>query len=314
MHHCGTRVGRSVSRTVGGHSIASISDNRSMSVPARSVDRPVFRRKHNNLHRHIRPNGSRFIRGSQVRHPRNNNKNSNDNRNRTDRSNRNRSRFIFRVSGSRCLSLLFRSLTLPGLGRGRRHRLARCGARQTNCATGNIPTGVDIIHSLRGSLTQHATVATNGQQRLRTLRRGLTVVDGDRPTRLLRRRHLHGRVTRLHTGVRHIPFVSAFSLHCGGCRGQPSPSDRTIVFYLVSISNSVSRSAGSVTGRFCVLLCLFLDEACGGIRIMCVHRRARTGRISRRRFFCSRRANNAVISDTLGLVSRMIGRHCGPTR
>ena len=219
------QIKRSVTDAIGKRSVTDIESGEDISIPSRDINEPFFHHGQGGRRDRVHPGNDQFVQGDQVRRPQGGQGQGSGEGNASD-DGEGQDDFVFSISKDEYLDLLFEDLELPNLKNTVLDKIVEYKtARAGFCAEG-IPSNIDIVRSLKGSLARRIAMTGDKRRRVREIEQQLTALEQHKEADVARMHQLRTEIEELKARIKKVPFIDTFDLRYRNYEKRPVPTSK----------------------------------------------------------------------------------------
>lgn len=162
------QIKKAVSEAINKRSVTDISSGESISIPQRDISEPTFHQGKGGDRELIHPGNDQFSTGDRIQRPPSgqgggsgDGEASNQGEGQDD--------FVFSISKDEYLDLLFEDLELPNLQQSQLDKLMQMKTHRAGFCNDGMPSNLDIVRSLKGSMARRIAMTSSKRRELREL-------------------------------------------------------------------------------------------------------------------------------------------------
>ncbi|MDH3647545.1 MAG: YeaH/YhbH family protein [Gammaproteobacteria bacterium] len=287
-------------------SITDMDRGEQITIPQDDISEPVFSHGRGGKRESIHPGNKEFIQGDRVARPQGGAGSGGGGD--ASNSGEGQDEFVFELSRSEFLDLLFEDLELPYLVKRQLARDPEFKSIRAGFTNDGVPCNINVVRSLQQSLARRIALKSGSQNRLREaeleLEAQLAVAgfeDEDDDVLTLR-----AEIDQLKARIRAVPFIDTFDLRYNNRILQPQPSTRAVMFCLMDVSGSMDQERKDLAKRFFTLLYLFLQRNYERIDVVFIRHHTVAYEVDEEEFFYARETGGTVVSSALHLMRDIV--------
>ncbi len=307
------QIKRSVTDAIAKRSVTDIESGESITIPSKDINEPFFHHGQGGRRERVHPGNDQFVTGDQIRRP---SGGGGGGSGEGDASNEGvgEDEFVFSISKDEYLDLLFEDLELPNLkhtvlDKIVEHKNTRAGF----CAEG-IPSNIDIVRSLKGSLARRIAMSADKRRQLAVLKEQLEELENAKVPDTDAIRALHQQIEELEQKIAKVPFIDTFDLRYRNYEKRPVPTTKAVMFCLMDVSGSMDQATKEVAKRFYILLYLFLTRTYKNIEVVYIRHHTQAKEVDEQEFFYSQETGGTIVSSALHLMDEIIAKRYNPSQ
>lgn len=287
-------------------SITDMNRGEQVTIPQDDISEPVFTHGRGGSRTNIHPGNKEFIQGDRVARPQGGAGSAGDGE--ASNSGEGQDEFVFDLSRSEFLDLLFEDLALPNLVKRQLARDPDYKSVRAGFTSSGVPCNLSIVRSLQQSLARRIALSAGTKARLKEAERELSAhlaVAGndDEDDDVLTFR---AEIDQLKSKIRSVPFIDTFDLRYNNRVLQPQPSTRAVMFCLMDVSGSMDQERKDLAKRFFTLLYLFLQRNYQKIDVVFIRHHTVAYEVNEEEFFYARETGGTVVSSALNLMREIV--------
>ncbi|NNF67882.1 MAG: YeaH/YhbH family protein, partial [Gammaproteobacteria bacterium] len=287
-------------------SITDMDRGEQITIPQDDISEPVFTHGRGGKRENIHPGNKEFIQGDQVARPQGG---AGGGGGEASNSGEGEDEFVFELSRSEFLDLLFEDLALPNLVKRQLARDPDFKSVRAGFTSEGMPCNINVVRSLQQSLARRIALKSGSQKQLLKAEHELEAhlalagIDDDDDEEILT---LRNEIDRLKTRIRAVPFIDTFDLRYNNRVMRPQPSTRAVMFCLMDVSGSMDQERKDLAKRFFTLLYLFLQRNYEKIDVVFVRHHTVAYEVDEDEFFYARETGGTVVSSALNLMRDIV--------
>jgi len=304
-----TQIKKAISEQISGRSITNIDSGESVSIPTRDISEPTFRNDKGGVREGVYPGNKEFTRGDRIKRPLNQGQ---EGGRRASDSGEGEDEFAFEISRDEYLDMLFDDLELPNLQKNQLRKMTKSKTVRAGFTSDGVPTNINVVRSLRSSLSRRVALGAEPRRRLRELEAELeTLQQGvGEEARLF---ELKQEIEKLRSRISKIPFIDTFDLRFNNFVQRPEPTSQAVMFCLMDVSGSMDQETKDIAKRFYILLYLFLTRSYRDVDVVYIRHHTQAKEVDEEEFFYSRETGGTIVSSALELTRDIIAQRYPPT-
>lgn len=307
------QIKRSVTDAIGKRSVTDIDSGESISIPTRDISEPFFHHGQGGRRERVHPGNDQFIEGDQIRRPMGG---EGQGSGEGDASNEGvgQDEFVFSISKDEYLDLLFEDLELPNLKNTVLDKIVEYKTQRSGFCAEGIPSNIDIVRSLKGSLARRIAMSGDKRKQLKILKEELEELENDPNAELGLIKDLRGQIDALEAKIRAVPFIDTFDLRYRNYEKQPVPTTKAVMFCLMDVSGSMDQATKDIAKRFYILLYLFLTRTYKNIEVVYIRHHTQAKEVDEQEFFYSQETGGTIVSSALNLMNEIVEKRYNPAQ
>ena len=166
------QIKEAVSDAINKRSVTDSSSGESISIPQRDISEPTFHQGKGGNREQIHPGNDQFSTGDKIERPKGGQGGGAGEGDASD-SGEGQDEFVFSISKDEYLDLLFEDLELPNLQENQLDKLVQMKTHRAGFCSDGMPSNIDIVRSLQGSLARRVAMSAGKKRRLVELEKQL---------------------------------------------------------------------------------------------------------------------------------------------
>ena len=308
------QIKRSVTDAISKRSVTDIESGENISIPSRDISEPFFHHGQGGKRDRVHPGNDQFITGDQIKRPQGSGQGGSGEGD-ASADGEGTDEFVFSISKDEYLDLLFEDLALPNLQQTVLDKIVEYkNTRAGFCAEG-IPSNIDIVRSLKGSLARRIAMTASKRRELRLLEQMLSDTlkqDNDTDEKVIC--DLRLQIQALQNKINRVPFIDTFDLRFRNYEKRPVPTTKAVMFCLMDVSGSMDQATKEVAKRFYILLYLFLTRTYKNIEVVYIRHHTQAKEVDEQEFFYSQETGGTIVSSALHLMDEIIKKRYNPAQ
>lgn len=306
------QIKKAVSDAIDTRSIKDIDSGEKVNIPTKDTHEPVIGHGQGGEREVIHPGNKEFVTGDRIARPPAGGGGKGSG---ASDQGEGEDEFAFQLSREEFLEFFFEDLELPDLVKTQLTTVMDFKYVRAGYSTTGVPTSIDIVRSLKGSLARRIALRTpytielhEAEQELEGLRAEPSDDNREHNHEESSQRILvlEDTIRRLKDKIDSIPFVDTFDLRYRNRIKEPSPTTQAVMFCLMDVSGSMDETRKEMAKRFFILLYLFLTRAYEHIQVVFIRHHTTAKEVDEEDFFYSRETGGTVVSSALELMHQII--------
>ncbi|KTD31551.1 MULTISPECIES: YeaH/YhbH family protein [Legionella] len=297
------QIKRAVSEAVGKRSITEIDQGEQISIPAKDISEPRFRRGPGGRIEKIFPGNDQFISGDRVKRP---SSGSGGGGSQASDTGEGEDDFVFQLSREEFLELYFEDLELPDLIKKELARLTTFKTVRAGVSTSGIPANINVVRSMRQAAGRRIALASPYKRQLREAEEELAQLEASANPDQVDLLRLQRDVEFLKKKIGRVPFIDTIDIRYNNRIRIPAPSTQAVMFCVMDVSGSMDEAKKDIAKRFFILLYLFLTKNYEKIELVFIRHHTSAKEVNEEEFFYSRETGGTVVSSALELLHHII--------
>ncbi len=307
------QIKRSVTDAIGKRSVTDIDSGESISIPQRDISEPFFHHGQGGRRDRVHPGNDQFTTGDKIKRPMGGGGGGSGEGD-ASADGEGEDEFVFSISKDEYLDLLFEDLELPNLKKTVLDKIVEYkNARAGFCAEG-IPSNIDIVRSLKGSLSRRIAMSSGKRRQLAILEEELKALLQEDEHEQEAVKDLRLQIEALKQKIKKVPFIDTFDLRYRNYEKRPVPTTKAVMFCLMDVSGSMDQATKEVAKRFYILLYLFLTRTYKNIEVVYIRHHTQAKEVDEQEFFYSQETGGTIVSSALNLMDEIIKKRYNPAQ
>lgn len=299
------QIKRAVSDAVGKRSVTDLDTGEQVSIPTRDISEPVFHTGKGGKRTVVHPGNDQFTAGDRIdRPPQGSGQGSGEGE--AGNSGEGQDEFVFSISKDEYLDLLFDDLALPNLQRNQFDKVVQYETYRAGYQTDGVPSNLDIVRSLKGSVARRIALTATSKRELRELEEKLEALKQDKHDNTLAIIELEKQIEALKQKISAVPFIDTFDLRFKNYDKRPIPTSKAVMFCLMDVSGSMDQATKDMAKRFYILLYLFLTRTYENVEVVYIRHHTQAKEVDEQEFFYSQETGGTIVSSALKLMDQIV--------
>ena len=299
------QIKEAVSDAINKRSVTDSSSGESISIPQRDISEPTFHQGRGGNREQIHPGNDQFSTGDKIERPKGGQGGGAGEGEASD-SGEGQDDFVFSISKDEYLDLLFEDLELPNLQENQLDKLVQMKTHRAGFCSDGMPSNIDVVRSLQGSLARRIAMTAGKKRRLSELEGQLAL--------LLEQPHcdkaavtlLQQEIDILKQQIKSVPFIDNYDLRFRNYNKQPHPTSKAVMFCIMDVSGSMDQATKDMAKRFYILLYQFLTRSYKDIEVVYIRHHTQAKEVDEQEFFYSQETGGTIVSSALKLMNEII--------
>ncbi|MCP4864576.1 MAG: YeaH/YhbH family protein, partial [Alteromonas sp.] len=214
--------------------------------------------------------------------------------------------FTFSISKDEYLDLLFEDLALPNLKNSQFDQVVQYETYRAGYQTDGVPTNLDIVRSLKGSMARRVALTAADRRKLREAEEELEKLKADKHDNTVAIIELEKTIGALKAKIAGVPFIDTFDLRFKNYAKKPVPTSKAVMFCLMDVSGSMDQATKDMAKRFYILLYLFLSRTYKNVEVVYIRHHTQAKEVDEQEFFYSQETGGTIVSSALKLMDEII--------
>ncbi|MGO2348079.1 YeaH/YhbH family protein [Pseudoalteromonas nigrifaciens] len=299
------QIKEAVSDAINKRSVTDASSGESISIPQRDISEPTFHQGKGGNREQIHPGNDQFSTGDKVERPKGGQGGGAGGGEASD-SGEGQDEFVFSISKDEYLDLLFEDLELPNLQENQLDKLVQMKTHRAGFCSNGMPSNIDIVRSLKGSLARRVAMSAGKKRLLAELEAQLVI--------LLAQAHpdeaaivlLNSEIELIKKQIKAVPFIDNYDLRFRNYEKRPHPTSKAVMFCIMDVSGSMDQATKDMAKRFYILLYQFLTRSYKDIEVVYIRHHTQAKEVDEQEFFYSQETGGTIVSSALKLMDEII--------
>lgn len=298
------QIKKAVSDAVGSRSVTDLESGEQVSIPTRDISEPVFHTGKGGRREAVHPGNDQFVTGDRIDRPPQGQGGPGDGD--ASDSGEGQDDFVFSISKDEYLDLLFDDLALPNLQKTQFDKVVDYETYRAGYQTDGVPSNLDIVRSLKGSVARRIALTGADRKKLRELEEELTALKADKHENTLDIIALEKDIEALRKKIAGVPFIDTFDLRFKNYDKRPVPTSKAVMFCLMDVSGSMDQATKDMAKRFYILLYLFLTRTYENVEVVYIRHHTQAKEVDEHEFFYSQETGGTIVSSALRLMDEIV--------
>ncbi len=299
------QIKKAVSDAVGKRSVTDIDSGEQVSIPTRDISEPVFHTGRGGKRSVVHPGNDQFRKGDKIERPPSGDGDGAGNGDASD-SGEGQDEFNFQISKDEYLDLLFEDLALPNLKKNQLDKLVEYKTYRSGYKMDGVPSNLDIVRSLKGSMARRIALTGDKRRQLRELEEQLEALKADKHDNQLEILRIEEAIAELKARIAKVPFIDTFDLRFRNFEKRPLPTSKAVMFCLMDVSGSMDQATKDIAKRFYILLYLFLTRSYKNVDVIYIRHHTQAKEVDEQEFFYSQETGGTIVSSALKLMREIV--------
>ncbi|ASM53717.1 hypothetical protein PNIG_a1571 [Pseudoalteromonas nigrifaciens] len=299
------QIKEAVSDAINKRSVTDASSGESISIPQRDISEPTFHQGKGGNREQIHPGNDQFSTGDKVERPKGGQGGGAGGGEASD-SGEGQDEFVFSISKDEYLDLLFEDLELPNLQENQLDKLVQMKTHRAGFCSDGMPSNIDIVRSLKGSLARRVAMSAGKKRLLAELEAQLVILlaqaHPDKAAIVL----LNSEIELIKKQIKAVPFIDNYDLRFRNYEKRPHPTSKAVMFCIMDVSGSMDQATKDMAKRFYILLYQFLTRSYKDIEVVYIRHHTQAKEVDEQEFFYSQETGGTIVSSALKLMDEII--------
>lgn len=299
------QIKEAVSDAINKRSVTDSSSGESISIPQRDISEPTFHQGKGGNREQIHPGNDQFSTGDKIERPKGGQGGGAGEGNASD-SSEGQDEFVFSISKDEYLDLLFEDLELPNLQENQLDKLVQMKTHRAGFCSDGMPSNIDIVRSLQGSLARRVAMSAGKKRRLKELEKQLDALLDEQHSDKAAITLLQKEIAALKVQIKSVPFIDNYDLRFRNYEKRPHPTSKAVMFCIMDVSGSMDQPTKDMAKRFYILLYQFLTRSYKDIEVVYIRHHTQAKEVDEQEFFYSQETGGTIVSSALKLMNKII--------
>lgn len=306
------QIKKAVADAISERSVTDISSGENVTIPSKDITEPFFHQGKGGKRQIIHPGNDQFSEGDRLPRPAGGAAGSGKGDANADGDGSDD--FVFAISKDEYLDLLFEDLALPNLQKNQLDKLVHYKNVRAGFRADGVPSNIDIVRSLRGSLARRVAMTAGKKRALAELEHQLHALDLEPVPEPQQRLQLLEQIAVLNTRIAAVPFIDSVDLRFRHFQKKPEPTSKAVMFCLMDVSGSMDQPTKDMAKRFYILLYLFLSRSYNNVEVVYIRHHTQAKEVDEQEFFYSQETGGTIVSSALKLTHDIITKRYDPSQ
>ncbi|WP_088330885.1 YeaH/YhbH family protein [Lacimicrobium sp. SS2-24] len=299
------QIKKAVSDAISKRSVTDVETGESVNIPTRDIKEPLFHTGKGGVRDRVHPGNDQFSQGDRIQRPMGGQSGGSGEGEASD-SGEGEDDFVFQISKDEYLDLLFEDLALPNLKKTQLDKLVEYKTYRSGFKTDGVPSNLDIVRSLRGSMARRIALTGDKRRQLQELEARLEALKKDKHEHQLEITELEEEIAALKARIASVPFLDTIDLRFRNFEKRPLPTSKAVMFCLMDVSGSMDQATKDMAKRFYILLYLFLTRTYKNVEVVYIRHHTQAKEVDEHEFFYSQETGGTIVSSALKLMDEII--------
>ncbi|HSG51203.1 MAG TPA: YeaH/YhbH family protein [Rheinheimera sp.] len=305
------QIKKAVSDAISKRSVTDISSGESVTIPSKDITEPFFHQGKGGKRQIVHPGNDQFSQGDRIKRPQGGG-GSGSGQGDASADGEGTDDFVFSISKDEYLDLLFEDLELPNLKKNQLDKLVQYKNVRAGYRSEGVPSNIDIVRSLRGSLARRVAMTADKKAQLRELEQQLAeLMQQPMPDQQLLMQ-LEADIAALKQRIAAVPFIDSFDLRFRNFQKRPEPTSKAVMFCLMDVSGSMDQATKDMAKRFYILLYLFLSRSYKNVEVVYIRHHTQAKEVDEQEFFYSQETGGTIVSSAIKLMYDIVLERYNP--
>jgi len=305
------QIKQAVSDAISKRSVTDIDSGESVTIPGRDITEPFFHQGKGGHREMIHPGNDQFSTGDRIKRPLGG-QGGGAGQGDASKDGEGEDEFVFSISKDEYLDLLFEDLELPNLKKNQLDKLVQYKNVRAGYRSEGVPSNIDIVRSLQGSLARRVAMTAGKKKQLKQLESQIEALLQEAIPDQLQLQQLRQQVAELKRRIDAVPFIDSFDLRFRNFAKRPEPTSKAVMFCLMDVSGSMDQATKDMAKRFYILLYMFLSRSYKNVDVVYIRHHTQAKEVDEQEFFYSQETGGTVVSSALKLMADIVKERYDP--
>ncbi len=305
------QIKQAVSDAISKRSVTDIDSGESVTIPGRDITEPFFHQGKGGHREMIHPGNDQFSTGDRIKRPLGG-QGGGAGQGDASKDGEGEDEFVFSISKDEYLDLLFEDLELPNLKKNQLDKLVQYKNVRAGYRSEGVPSNIDIVRSLQGSLARRVAMTAGKKKQLKQLESQIEALLQEAIPDQLQLQQLRQQVAELKRRIDAVPFIDSFDLRFRNFAKRPEPTSKAVMFCLMDVSGSMDQATKDMAKRFYILLYMFLSRSYKNVDVVYIRHHTQAKEVDEQEFFYSQETGGTIVSSALKLMADIIKERYDP--
>ncbi|SEA93248.1 YeaH/YhbH family protein [Alkalimonas amylolytica] len=305
------QIKKAVSDAISKRSVTDIDSGESISIPGKDITEPMFHHGKGGHREIVHPGNDQFSPGDRIKRP-DGGGGQGSGRGDASADGEGEDDFVFSISKDEYLDLLFEDLELPNLKKNQLDKLTQYKQVRAGYRAEGVPTNIDIVRSLRGSLARRIAMSADKKRALNELEAQLAALQQEAVPNQRQLMQLEEQITHLKQRIAAVPYIDSFDLRYRNYQKRPEPTSKAVMFCLMDVSGSMDQATKDMAKRFYILLYLFLSRSYKNVEVVYIRHHTQAKEVDEQEFFYSQETGGTIVSSALKMMHDIVRERYNP--
>lgn len=305
------QIKQAVSDAIAKRSVTDIDKGESITIPSRDISEPFFHQGSGGARQRVHPGNDQFSQGDRIKRPLGG-QGGGSGQGDASADGEGADEFVFSISKDEYLDLLFEDLELPNLQRNQLDKLVQYKTVRAGYRSEGVPSNIDIVRSLQGSLARRVAMTSGKRRALHELEQRIEQLEQQQVPDEVLLAELREQAAVLKTKIAAVPFIDSFDLRFRNFAKRPEPTSKAVMFCLMDVSGSMDQATKDMAKRFYILLYLFLSRSYKNVDVVYIRHHTQAKEVDEHEFFYSQETGGTIVSSALKLMDEIVRDRYNP--
>ncbi len=299
------QIKEAVSEAINKRSVTDVSNGESISIPHRDISEPIFHQGRGGHREQVHPGNDQFSSGDRIKRPPSG-QGGGSGAGEASNQGEGEDDFVFSISKDEYLDLLFEDLELPDLQESQLDKLIEMKTHRAGYSNVGMPSNIDVVKSLQGSLARRVAMTAGKKKRLAELEGELAELESQPVPDQTRINAILEEIESLKARIAAVPFIDTYDLRFRNYEKRPHPTSKAVMFCLMDVSGSMDQATKDMAKRFYILLYMFLTRTYKDIDVVYIRHHTQAKEVDEQEFFYSQETGGTIVSSALKLMDNIV--------
>lgn len=306
------QIKQAVSDAISKRSVTDIDSGESVTIPGRDITEPFFHQGKGGHREMIHPGNDQFSPGDRIKRPQGG-QGGGSGQGDASQDGEGTDEFVFSISKEEYLDLLFEDLELPNLQKNQLDKLIQFKNVRAGYRSEGVPSNIDIVRSLQGSLARRVAMTAGKKRQLKELEAELAELQQAPVPDDYQLQQLRLEIDALRRRIDGVPFIDSFDLRFRNFAKRPEPTSKAVMFCLMDVSGSMDQATKDMAKRFYILLYMFLSRSYKNVEVVYIRHHTQAKEVDEHEFFYSQETGGTIVSSALKLMADIVKERYDPS-
>ncbi len=307
------QIKQAVSDAISKRSVTDINNGEKVSIPGKDITEPFFHQGQGGHRERVHPGNDQFSPGDKIKRPQSG-QGAGSGQGDASADGEGEDEFVFSISKDEYLDLLFEDLELPNLKKNQLDKLVQYKNVRAGFRSEGVPTNIDIVRSLQGSLARRVAMTAGKKRELHELEAKLALVEAEAVPDQHQLMALREQIALLEKRIDAVPFIDSFDLRFRNFQKRPEPTSKAVMFCLMDVSGSMDQATKDMAKRFYILLYMFLSRSYKNVEVVYIRHHTQAKEVDEQEFFYSQETGGTIVSSALKMMADIVKDRYNPAR
>jgi uncharacterized sporulation protein YeaH/YhbH (DUF444 family) len=301
------QIKEAVADAVNKRSVTDVTSGENITITKKDLSEPIFHQGNGGIKDRVHPGNDQFSSGDRISRPPQQ-QGQGGGPGDAGNSGEGNDDFVFSISKDEYLNLLFEDLELPNLEKNQLDKLIDFKTVRTGYCADGVPSNIDIVKSLQGSIARRIAMTADKRRQLKILEAELALLEQGPHENVQAKKTLKKEIKEITEKINKVPFIDSFDLRYRNYAKQPVPTSKAVMFCLMDVSGSMDQATKDIAKRFYILLYLFLTRSYKTIDVVYIRHHTQAKEVDEHEFFYSQETGGTIASSALELMINIMAK------